>query len=149
MGGMKLYIARKFGIRMEHSNTIHYRATLIFGAVSGMIAVMLGAFGAHALKEQLVSTGRLDTYHLAVTYQFYHSLALLACGVIAQYGKTKQLSIAAASFKAGILIFSGSLYVLAIFDIPKAGAVTPFGGVGLIAGWLFLALHLYKNKRPS
>lgn len=134
---------------MEHNNTIQYRATLIFAAVSGMIAVMLGAFGAHALKEQLVSTGRLDTYNLAVTYQFYHSLALLLAGVIAQYGRTKQLSIAVVSFKAGILIFSGSLYVLAFFDLPTAGAITPFGGVGLIAGWLFLALHLYKNKRPS
>lgn len=134
---------------METNNILHYRATLIFGAVSGMTAVMLGAFGAHALKEQLISTGRLDTYHLAVTYQFYHALALLVVGVIAQYGKTRQLSIAAVSFKAGMLIFSGSLYVLAIFDIPKAGAITPFGGVALIGGWLFLALHLYKSKRPS
>lgn len=134
---------------MEKENTMHYRTTLVFAAVSGMIAVMLGAFGAHALKEQLTSTGRLDTYNLAVEYQFYHSLALLLTGVIAQYGKTKQLSIAAVSFKAGILIFSGSLYVLAIFDIPKAGAITPIGGIGLITGWLFLAIHFYKMNKAG
>jgi len=126
-----------------------HRTTLIFAAISGMTAVMLGAFGAHALKEHLIATGRLETFNLAVEYQFYHSLALLATGLIAQYGKTRQLSIAAVAFAAGILIFSGSLYILAIFDVPMAGAITPFGGVGLIAGWLFLSLHLYKNKRPS
>ncbi|HLT72170.1 MAG TPA: DUF423 domain-containing protein [Cyclobacteriaceae bacterium] len=135
---------------MEQSNSImQLRTTLIFAAISGMIAVMLGAFGAHALKEHLISTGRLDTYNLAVEYQFYHSLALLATGLVAQSGKTRQLSIAAVSFAAGILIFSGSLYILAIFNVPIAGAITPIGGVGLIAGWLFLILHFYKRKRSS
>lgn len=128
---------------------MQFRSALIFAAASGMIAVMLGAFGAHALKAQLLSTGRLDTFQLAAQYQFYHSLALLAAGIAAQYGRTSHLSVAVGGFIAGILIFSGSLYVLSIFDLPAAGAVTPVGGVGFIVGWLFLALHFYKNKRPS
>lgn len=128
---------------------MQHRATLILASITGMTAVILGAFGAHALKDQLISTGRLDTFNLAVEYQFYHSLALLATGLIAQYGKTRQLSIAAVAFATGILIFSGSLYILAIFDIPKAGAITPIGGIGLITGWLFLALHFYKRKPGS
>lgn len=132
----------------SHSNMQH-RRTLIFAAISGMVAVMLGAFGAHALKEQLISTGRLDTFNLAVEYQFYHTLALMATGLIARYGTTRQLSIAAGAFAAGIVIFSGSLYILAIFDVPAAGAITPIGGVGFITGWVFLAAHLIKSKRPS
>lgn len=135
---------------MEHSNSpLTLRSTLVFAAISGMTAVMLGAFGAHALQEQLIASGRLETFNLAVEYQFYHTLALLATGLIAQHGKTRHLSIAAVAFISGILIFSGSLYVLAIFEVPRAGAITPFGGIGLITGWLFLSLHFYKNKRPS
>ncbi|HEY4655927.1 MAG TPA: DUF423 domain-containing protein [Cyclobacteriaceae bacterium] len=125
------------------------RATLIFGSLSGMLAVMLGAFGAHGLKDQLLSTGRLESFNLAVEYQFYHSLALLLTGILMRLGATGQLSAAALGFAAGIVIFSGSLYSLSIFDVSWPGAITPIGGICFIAGWLALTLHFVKKIRPQ
>lgn len=112
-----------------------------------MLAVALGAFGAHALKARLLASGRLDTYNLAVEYQFYHALALLAVGLAAQNTPSTLLRSAAWCFLGGILIFSGSLYILSIFDVPMAGAITPIGGTAFIAGWLLLALAFAKKKR--
>lgn len=123
------------------------RITLVTGAIAGMSAVALGAFGAHALRERLLAFGRLDTYNLAVEYQFYHALALLATGLAARRTSSGRLRAAAWCFAAGILVFSGSLYVLALFNIPAAGAVTPFGGTAFIAGWVLLALSFAKKKR--
>ena len=111
-----------------------------------MLAVALGAFGAHALKARLLASGRLDTYNLAVEYQFYHALALLAVGLAAQNTPSTLLRSAAWCFLGGILIFSGSLYILSIFDVPMAGAITPIGGTAFIAGWLLLALAFAKKK---
>lgn len=123
------------------------RTTFITGALAGMLAVALGAFGAHALKARLLASGRLDTYNLAVEYQFYHALALLAVGLAAQNTPSTLLRSAAWCFLGGILIFSGSLYILSIFDVPMAGAITPIGGTAFIAGWLLLALAFAKKKR--
>lgn len=123
------------------------RNTFITGALAGMLAVALGAFGAHALKARLLASGRLDTYNLAVEYQFYHALALLAVGLAAQNTPSTPLRSAAWCFLGGILIFSGSLYILSIFDVPMAGAITPIGGTAFIAGWLLLALAFAKKKR--
>ncbi|HLT80062.1 MAG TPA: DUF423 domain-containing protein [Cyclobacteriaceae bacterium] len=123
------------------------RNTFITGALAGMLAVALGAFGAHALKARLLASGRLDTYNLAVEYQFYHALALLAVGLAAQNTPSTLLRSAAWCFLGGILIFSGSLYILSIFDVPMAGAITPIGGTAFIAGWLLLALAFAKKKR--
>lgn len=122
------------------------RNTFITGALAGMLAVALGAFGAHALKARLLASGRLDTYNLAVEYQFYHALALLAVGLAAQNTPSTLLRSAAWCFLGGILIFSGSLYILSIFDVPMAGAITPIGGTAFIAGWLLLALAFAKKK---
>ena len=122
---------------------------LVLSAVNGFLVVLLGAFGAHGLKDQLLSTGRLESFNLAVEYQFYHSLALLLTGILMRLGATGQLSAAALGFAAGIVIFSGSLYSLSIFDVSWPGAITPIGGICFIAGWLALTLHFVKKIRPQ
>jgi uncharacterized membrane protein YgdD (TMEM256/DUF423 family) len=113
------------------------------GAILGLIGVGLGAFGAHALKNMLDATGRGATFETAVKYQFYHALALVLVGVLMQlFGSnpttTKLLGWAGNSFLIGTLIFSGSLYILCFSGITWLGAITPIGGVAMIAGWALL-----------
>jgi uncharacterized membrane protein YgdD (TMEM256/DUF423 family) len=121
------------------------RATFVFAALAGAAAVVLGAFGAHALNASL-DEHALATWHTAVEYQFWHALALLAVGSIARDRATRSLRIAAIAFALGIVLFSGSLYAIAL-DLPRAiGAVTPIGGAALIAGWLALALDAWNRS---
>lgn len=113
------------------------------GALLGLISVALGAFGAHALRTMLDGTGRTATFETAVKYQFYHALALVLVGVLMQvFGSNpataKLLGWAGNSFLIGTLIFSGSLYVLCFTGITWLGAITPLGGVALMAGWALL-----------
>lgn len=117
-------------------------------AIFGAMAVGLGAFGAHALKDMLAGNGRLETYETAVLYHFIHTLALLFVGLLMHMHESKWLSRAAWSFLAGIIVFSGSLYVLFFSGFTILGAVTPVGGLMFIIGWLFLAyfgLRKVKN----
>ena len=111
---------------------------LLSGAISGALAVGIGAFGAHALKATLQAAGRLDVYETAVKYQFYHALALVLTGILAFRIEDKLLNYSGYSFLAGTIIFSGSLYILCLSGVSKWGAVTPFGGLLLIAGWILL-----------
>lgn len=99
---------------------------------------MIGAFGAHALRATLESSGRLDTFETAVKYQFYHTLALLAIGLLMFRISDKLLDYAGISMIGGILIFSGSLYILCMTGIRWLGAITPIGGLLMIAGWVLL-----------
>ncbi|GAB2997217.1 DUF423 domain-containing protein [uncultured Cyclobacterium sp.] len=124
---------------MKSSNLIQTAA--VFGA----LAVIFGAFGAHALEEMLVSTGRLDTYETAVSYHFYHSLALLMVGILSlQFPDKKRINYSALFFIAGILIFSGSLYILCLSQVTWLGAITPLGGLSFILGWVMLLLSFGK-----
>lgn len=112
---------------------------LQLAAIFGALAVIFGAFGAHALESLLVKTGRLDTYQIAVNYQFYHSLALLMVGILYQQNpKRTGLKLSAWFFLGGILIFSGSLYLLCLSEVTWLGAVTPVGGIGFILGWVWI-----------
>lgn len=116
----------------------------VIGALSGFLAVGLGAFGAHALKGRL-GVELLAVFETGVRYQMYHSLALFA---VAWAGTRWPGAAAAASgwlFVAGTLIFSGSLYLLALTGTRWLGAVTPFGGLALLAGWLCLAWAAWKG----
>jgi len=113
---------------------------LTIAAVSGMTAVMLGAFGAHGLKK-VISPEMLEVYKTGVQYQFYHTFALLAVGILMHLSPSKALKWSANLFVIGILLFSGSLYALAVTDIKILGAITPFGGVTFIAGWVLLIAH--------
>lgn len=110
------------------------RKFLIIAGISGALAVALGAFGAHALKTKLTPSS-LDIYHTAVLYHFIHTLALLGVGLLLRE-PSRWLTIAGWCFVFGILIFSGSLYILAITGITMFGMIVPLGGLGFIGGWL-------------
>ncbi len=118
---------------------------LLSGAVLGTLSVMIGAFGAHALKSSLVASGRLDVFETAVKYQFYHTLALMLIGILLFKINSSLIAYAGLAMLAGIFIFSGSLYILSITNVGKWGAVTPFGGLFMIVGWVLLFIGLYKN----
>jgi uncharacterized membrane protein YgdD (TMEM256/DUF423 family) len=122
--------------------------TRIFQAAAllGALAVALGAFGAHALRDTLAHNQRIDTYELAVRYQFYHVFALALTAILSAHYYPKRLYAAAWLFIAGILLFSGSLYVLSLTGIRQAAWFTPFGGASLIAGWLALFSALNKKN---
>lgn len=112
-------------------------------AFLGALCVILGAFGAHALKPHL-DAYQLSIYEKGIQYQFYHTLALLFVGLLEnRMGRSKWLTYSGWAFLAGILFFSGSLYLLACrnlvpFPVGWAGPVTPLGGIGFIAGWIML-----------
>lgn len=117
------------------------RHFVVLGAVNGFLAVAFGAFAAHALKN-ILSTGLLEVFRTGVDYQALHALALVAVGLIGgQSGRSRVLQLAGWSFASGILLFSGSLYVMALTDIRWLGAITPFGGTAFLIGWGALAWH--------
>ncbi len=121
------------------------RELLMIAAISGSLAVAIGAFGAHGLKDHLTEE-LMAVYQTGVQYHFYHSLALLFVGgFLLQYPQVSLLNWSGYLFIAGLLIFSGSLYMLALTGARGWGAVTPFGGLAFIAGWLMLVLAIYRN----
>lgn len=118
-------------------------------ALNGALAVMIGAFGAHALKARLTPE-LLSVYETGVQYHFWHSLALLAVGLLAlQLPDSRALIASGITFIVGIILFSGSLYLLASTDIRllgfmPVGLITPFGGMSFIIGWLLLLISSFK-----
>lgn len=115
---------------------------LVTAALLGMACVALGAFGAHALKEQLANYDRTDTFELAVRYQFYHTLVLLFLGLQKNIDPRYPVYL----FLSGIALFSGSLYFLALTNSTALVLITPLGGVLLVGGWGALAWHFWKQK---
>jgi uncharacterized membrane protein YgdD (TMEM256/DUF423 family) len=116
------------------------------GCIFAGLAVILGAFGAHALEELLTSNGRLDTYETAVKYQMYHSLGLILIGILYEKWPQKILKSASIAFIVGILFFSGSLYLLCFTGVNKLGMITPLGGVAFIIGWALIILSISKKS---
>lgn len=121
------------------------QTNLIAGAIFMTLAVLLGAFGAHALKK-ILSADMLAIYQTAVQYQFYHALGLLAVGIIGLHYPSKWVRLSGIFLTAGIVIFSGSLYILSLSGIKAIGAITPIGGVSFVAGWILLAIGIWKAK---
>jgi uncharacterized membrane protein YgdD (TMEM256/DUF423 family) len=130
-----------------------HKGYLIIAAILGALAVTLGAFGAHKLKE-LVPLESVSTFQTGVTYQFYHTFALLAVGILFAHLplSSNLLEWSGRCFFIGVLLFSGSLYLFTILKmtdtvgIPKSiGVITPIGGLFLIAGWVCLILALLKK----
>ena len=112
---------------------------LLVAAILGFLGVAFGAFGAHGLRERL-SPEMMAVFEIGVRYQMYHVFAMLAvAAAIAHFGRARLLLVAGWSFIAGVLIFSGSLYALALTGTGMFGAITPIGGVGLLLGWACLA----------
>ncbi|TXB62973.1 DUF423 domain-containing protein [Phaeodactylibacter luteus] len=126
---------------------------LRLGSLAAMTAVMLGAFGAHALKAAL-SPEALNTFEIGVRYQFYHALGLIAIGLLLYWRKTNLLHWGGWLFTAGILAFSGSLYLLSArellgLDVSWIGPVTPIGGVFFIAGWGCLLFATFQDNQKT
>ena len=127
------------------------KSFLKLGAFLGALSVILGAFGAHALKQILTEKG-LATFETGVRYQMYHAFAIILTGILYKEFSNKFLLSAGRLFFAGVLIFSGSLYFLRYTSSIGAdslkwiGAITPLGGVCFIAGWLLLAFGISKKN---
>lgn len=120
------------------------RRTLAIAGVLMALATVFGAFGAHALKGHL-SVDKLQVYETAVRYHFLHALGLLVIGVVLRSADSELLRWSATAVLAGIILFSGSLYLLT-FGAPRfVGAVTPVGGLALIVGWILFALTIWRK----
>lgn len=128
-----------------------HKSFLVWAAVLGALAVILGAFGAHKLKE-LVPPESVSTFQTGVTYQFYHVFALIATGILFAQIPGAQLEWAGRCFIIGIILFSGSLYAMTLLKMTgdvglrQLGIITPIGGVFFIAGWVSLLLGVLKIK---
>lgn len=122
-----------------------YKLFLSAGAALGALGVMIGAFGAHKLKDFLIETGRPDVFETGVKYQFYHAFALLILGLLMTRAEQKIFDYAGWGFLTGTIIFSGSLYILCLTNVGKWGAVTPIGGLLMIAGWICLLIGIWKS----
>ena len=119
------------------------------GAVLGGLGVIAGAFGAHGLEGKIDSRG-LEVFETAAKYQMYHAPALLAVGLLMLMGRGgTALNLAGWSFLLGTLIFSGTLYALALTGIRWLGAITPIGGLALIVGWFALAVAAGSSGKPT
>ena len=118
---------------------------LLLGSFFALTAVVLGAFGAHALKDQL-SEYRKSIYEKGIFYQMFHSLAILLVALLNQYFEGTDFSVCLWLFSIGIILFSGSLYILSLTQIKWLGAVTPIGGVLLIVGWTVIFLKAFNSS---
>jgi uncharacterized membrane protein YgdD (TMEM256/DUF423 family) len=122
------------------------RVFVIIAAISGCLSVLIGAFAAHGLK-QLLSPLAIETVKTGVQYQMYHALALLLVGIWCGYKPvTNELKAAGVTFILGSLLFSGSLYALALGAPRWLGPITPVGGVCFLIGWLLLAVAAWRTK---
>lgn len=117
---------------------------LTLGAVSGMLAVILGAFAAHGLKDKLTET-LLNAFQTGVQYQMYHSLALILLVIMYRQMPQPLLIWSAGFMLAGIVFFSGSLYMLALTQVKWFGPITPLGGLCFIVGWALLIIAALKG----
>jgi uncharacterized membrane protein YgdD (TMEM256/DUF423 family) len=127
-----------------------YKPALISGCFFACLAVILGAFGAHALKA-VMPQEQLQTFETGVRYQFYHAFALLAAGIIYGAFPTSSIRLATVFFSIGVVLFSGSLYLLAALKmngkvgLGGLGIITPVGGLCFIVGWLLLWWGVFKK----
>ena len=127
-----------------------YKRALVSGALLLALAVILGAFGAHALK-QILPAEQLPVFETGVRYHFYHGFALLIAGILYQSFPDKNMIRAASCFLFGIILFSGSLYAMSLLSaygisLGPIGIITPIGGLFFIAGWLFVLLAIIKKS---
>lgn len=116
------------------------------GIIVSLLTVAIGAFGAHGLSDLLIENGREDTFKTAVLYQMFHSIAIIITALLFDNYAIKRLVTAFYLFTAGIIVFSGSLYILSVTNIGVFGAITPIGGVLFIVGWFYLLLSLKKSS---
>ncbi len=123
------------------------RTFILLAVIFAFFGVALGAFGAHALNTTLTAKGRESTFDTAVQYQLVHAVALLAAAWVAEKSPGRLSRTAGYLLAAGIILFSGSLYILAIFNLGFMGAVAPLGGAALLGGWLCLGLSVWRDNK--
>jgi len=123
-----------------------HKISLLIGSGLGALGVMIGAFGAHAFKTILEQNQRVATFETAVKYHFFHALAMILLGILMDRYPGKFLNLSMWAYLIGIVLFSGSLYILSLTGNTKWGAIAPIGGISLVAGWVFLFLGIYKNS---
>jgi uncharacterized membrane protein YgdD (TMEM256/DUF423 family) len=116
------------------------KSLVAVGAINAALAVAAGAFAAHGLRERLEARS-LEVFETAARYHMYHALAMILAALVATQGAR----IAGWIFQAGIVVFSGSLYALALTDVKILGAITPLGGVAFLAGWVWLAISALRG----
>ena len=129
---------------LEHSGDIMVRFFFCIGALSACAGVAAGAFGAHGLQGRL-STEMLSVFETGVRYQMYHALALIATAWAQTKWPSRLVTIGGWFFVFGIILFSGSLYVLSISGLKWLGAITPVGGLAFLAGWVSLAWAAWRG----
>jgi uncharacterized membrane protein YgdD (TMEM256/DUF423 family) len=120
------------------------RVFLALGALSGFISVAAGAFGAHALKQRLAAD-LLVVFETGARYHMYHALALVLVGALLGRGDSRVLAWSGWLFLAGTVLFSGSLYALALSGVRGLGAITPLGGLAFLGGWLLLGVYALRG----
>lgn len=122
------------------------KGIIVIGSVLMMLGVAFGAFGAH-IVEGMLTADRFDVYQTAVQYHFYHAIGLVLIGALSQHmSETKWLQWSSWLITAGVVIFSGSLYLLTLTDTGWLGAITPIGGAAFIAGWICFAIAVWIEK---
>jgi uncharacterized membrane protein YgdD (TMEM256/DUF423 family) len=122
---------------------------LLYAAINGFLVVAFGAFGAHGL-EDVLSKASLDTWHTAVLYQMFHVVALMMSAWLCQiFPASKSFSRSGYIFQTGIVLFSGSLYLLALTGIRFFAYITPFGGLAFLYGWGLIVYGLLRNRFKS
>ncbi len=122
------------------------RTIYLYAGILGLLAVILGAFGAHALKNY-AEVGMLKAWEKAVLYQFIHTLGLLILPTVAQKMESGIVKWIGVCWIIGVILFSGSIYLLVLTNLVWLGPVTPFGGLFFIAGWIFLIVGAFKSKK--
>lgn len=125
---------------------MNQKLTLIVGALLGALGVGIGAFGAHALKSLLAQNGRLETFELAVRYQFYHALGILLVGLLMEKYSAPVAQWSSLLMLLGVILFSGSLYAYSLTNTKGFAMVTPVGGLFLLGGWLVLLYSIIVSK---
>ncbi|MGF7046615.1 uncharacterized membrane protein YgdD (TMEM256/DUF423 family) [Paenibacillus sp. DS2015] len=125
------------------------RTFIQWGTVLMALSVAIGAFGAHLLESR-IGQDALEIYETGVHYHMIHGIALILVGLAAgQWGESKKLNVAGWMFMVGVILFSGSLYVLSISGITMLGAITPLGGVAFIIGWLYFMADVFRRDKHS
>lgn len=120
---------------------------ITLAAILGATGVALGAFGAHGLAGILEANGRADTFETASRYHMYHALAVLGVAWLSTLYTGRLIAWAGYLLVAGVVFFSGSLYILAIFDVGIMGAVAPIGGTAFVLGWVLMGVAAWQGKR--
>ena len=128
---------------------MNFKTTLIAGALFAGLGVALGAFGSHALRPILEEYNRVETFQLAVRYQFYHAFALLFTGLVMKVLPQLKIGFVPIGFILGILFFSGSLYILCFTGTSSMGAIAPIGGTLFLAGWIILLVKFINLKEKA